>query len=46
MQIHPVGDELIHADGRPDMMKLVVAFRYFTNAPKTSKFLEFFKASC
>ena len=29
MKIRPVGDELIHADGRTDMTKLSVAFRNF-----------------
>jgi hypothetical protein len=39
MEIHPVGAELLHAhgqtDGHTDMTKLIVAFRKFTNAPKT-----------
>jgi len=30
----PVGAELFHADRRTDMMKLIVAFRKITNAPK------------
>jgi hypothetical protein len=31
---HQVGAELFHADGRTDMTKSIVAFRYFANAPK------------
>jgi hypothetical protein len=34
MKIHLVGTDLFHADGRADMMKLIVIFRNFTNAPK------------
>jgi hypothetical protein len=38
MKIRPVGAKLLHAelrtDGRTDMTKLIVAFRYF---PKASK---------
>jgi hypothetical protein len=34
MKIHPLGAELFHADGRTDIMKLIVAFRSFANAPK------------
>ena len=34
MKIRPVRAELFHADGRTDVMKLVVAFRNFANAPK------------
>jgi hypothetical protein len=36
IKFHPVGDEFFHADrqdGLTDMMKLVVAYRNFTNAP-------------
>jgi hypothetical protein len=33
-KFRPVGAELFHADGRTDMMKLIVAFRSFANAPK------------
>ena len=29
MKIGPVGAELLHADGRTDMTKLIVAFRSF-----------------
>jgi len=29
-----VGDELFHADGKTDMMKLTVAFRNFSKAPR------------
>jgi len=36
--VRPVGSELFHANGRTDrqtdIMKLVVAFRNFANAPK------------
>ena len=38
MKIRPVGFELFHAERqtnrRTDMMKLIVAFRNFANAPK------------
>jgi hypothetical protein len=34
MTICLVGAELFHADGRTDMMKLIVAFHNFENAPK------------
>jgi len=34
MVIHPVGAELLHADRRTDITKLIVAFRSFANAPK------------
>jgi len=34
MEILPVGTELLHADGRREMTKLIVAFRNFANAPK------------
>jgi len=34
MKICPVGAELFHLDGQTDMMKLVVAFYNFANAPK------------
>ena len=34
MKIRPVGAELFHADGRTDMAKPIVAFRYFANEPK------------
>jgi len=33
-EVHPVGAELFHADGRTDMTKLIVIFRNFANAPK------------
>jgi len=36
MKIHPLGDELFHADGQIDMTKRKVDFRNFANAPKTS----------
>jgi len=34
MKIHPVGAELLHADGRTDVKNLIVAIRNFANAPK------------
>jgi len=34
MKIHPVGDELFHADKQTGMAKLIVGFRNFTNAPQ------------
>jgi hypothetical protein len=34
MKILSVGAELFHADRRKDMIKLMVAFRNFSNAPK------------
>ena len=36
--VHPVRAELFHADGRTDTTKLIVAFRYVANAPKTHTF--------
>jgi hypothetical protein len=35
VKIRPVGAELVHADGRTDTTKLIVAFRNFANAPTT-----------
>jgi hypothetical protein len=37
MKPRPMGAELFHADGRPYMTKLIVAFRNFVNAPKKTK---------
>jgi len=34
MKIRPMGTELLHADGRTEMAKLIVAFRNFATAPK------------
>jgi hypothetical protein len=34
MKIRPVGANLLHADRQTDIMKLIVAFRNFANAPK------------
>jgi hypothetical protein len=34
MKIRPVEAELFHADGRTDMMKLIMVSRNFANAPK------------
>jgi hypothetical protein len=34
MKICPVGAELLRADRRTDMTKLIVAIRNFANAPK------------
>jgi hypothetical protein len=39
MTIHPVVAKLFHADGQTNMRKLIVAFRNFTNAPKTVNIL-------
>jgi hypothetical protein len=36
-KICPVGGELFHADGRPGVMKLKVAFRNFANAPEKQR---------
>ena len=36
MKTLPVEAELFHADRRTDMRKLIIAFRNFTNAPKTT----------
>ena len=46
LKIRPVGIELLQADGRTDMTKLIVAFRSFSKAPKKEKFAleEAFKA--
>ena len=33
-KINPVGAEMLHANGRTDITKLIVAFRNITNAPK------------
>jgi hypothetical protein len=35
MKIGPVRGELFYVDGQTDMMKVIVAFRNFANAPKT-----------
>ena len=34
IKISPVGAELFHSDRLTDMTKLIVAVRYFANAPK------------
>jgi hypothetical protein len=34
MEIHPLGAELFHADGRADMTNLIVAFRNFANTTR------------
>jgi hypothetical protein len=34
MKIQPLGAQLFYVDRRTDMMKLIVAFRNFANAPK------------
>jgi len=36
MKICPVGAELFCADGRTDMMNLIVTFRNFVNAPENA----------
>jgi hypothetical protein len=33
-----MGAELLHADGRTEMAKLIIAFHNFANAPKKSDF--------
>jgi hypothetical protein len=38
MKIRLVGAELLHADGRTDIAKLIVTFETFTNAPKSYNF--------
>jgi len=37
VKIRPVGAKLFHADGRTGMAKLIVAFRYFADAPKNQR---------
>ena len=37
IRIRLVGAELLHADGRTDILKVTVAFREFANAPKNLK---------
>ena len=39
MKILPVAVELLHADRRTDMTKLIVAFCNFANAPKNTLFM-------
>jgi len=39
MKIRQVGAELLVVDRRPDMTKLIVAFRNFANAPKNTSHL-------
>ena len=39
MKIHPVGAEMLRADRRTDITKLIVALRNFANAPKNCAFL-------
>jgi len=34
MKIHPARVEMLPADRRTDMTKLIVVFRHFANAPK------------
>ena len=38
MKIRPVGSQLFHANGRTNMMKLIAAFRNFTNALQNAKY--------
>jgi len=38
MKIRPVGAELFHAYGQTDMVQLIVAFRYFANAPNNAAY--------
>jgi hypothetical protein len=35
IKFHPLGVKFFLADGRTDMMKLMIVFRNFVNAPKT-----------
>jgi hypothetical protein len=42
MKILPMGAELFHADGRTDMMKLVVAFDNFSNVPKNAPVIQLY----
>jgi hypothetical protein len=37
MKIRPVGAEMLHADGRTVMAKLIVAFHNSANAPKNER---------
>jgi len=37
MKIRSVGAEFLHADGRTDMTKPIVAIRNFANAPKNAE---------
>ena len=37
MKIRPVGAELLHANRRTDITKLIVALRNFANAPKNTQ---------
>jgi hypothetical protein len=37
MKIRPVGAELLHADGRTDMIKQIVAFCNFAKVPNKIK---------
>ena len=38
VKICPVGSESFRADRQKDILKLIIAFRNFTNAPKNSAF--------
>ena len=40
MKIRPVGAELLHAEGRTDMTKLIVALLNFSKAPKEEKIIK------
>jgi hypothetical protein len=35
MKVRPVGSERSHVDGKKDMMKLILAFRNFSDTPNT-----------
>ena len=37
-----MGTELFHANRQTDMTKLIVAFRYFANAPKNKNEINFY----
>jgi hypothetical protein len=41
MKIRPVGVELLHADGRTDMTKLMLDLRNFVKAPTTQLLMLF-----
>jgi len=38
MRIHPVGDELFHADRWTEITKLIATFHNFSHVPKNTSF--------
>jgi hypothetical protein len=40
LKIHPLGDELFHADGQTDMAKLIFAFRKFARATRNDAIVQ------